>query len=292
MIYLGSAGREAAIEALYRSQFPGRVVKAWMRTSYDPASMLYAEQDGKICAFLQMQQRTFVLHGQKLSVCLLDLGIQSPEAPDSIMQQLIESALEIARKTSLFTAIYTRHADIFEKMGFSRLCTMKSCWISEVEDPSDSTVDVVEWSGEDLYPVYRRFMRLFDGSIVLDDRQFAAALSRQLIQGRRLYVMRSQKKIRGFALVSPKRGHPEIERVIYADLESLEALMAHVYRRYGAFWIHLSENEPLALIQEEGWKTDTSFCMIANSSEASSRFFQDQEDIFCTLERPAWNFLC
>lgn len=297
MIQYGSAGREEEIEELLKTTLPKTLTKAWMKTVYDPQSMLLFEREGKIQAFLQLEKRNLTFQGRKFQVSWIDEGILHPGIKDkSIMQDLFAAAMEISAKTDLFCALESKESDLFGNYGFLPLCSRKTGTLRRLYRSTTPAYHVASWNGrEDLYPLYREFMNNFDGSVILDDHQFHDLLRHEKLLNHDVLTCHHYGRLCGLAIVKTRRTGAEVETLIYRDLGSINALLQNIEKEHGQLILHAGACEHMDTILKADWQPDNSFLIRINNLDLLNRClntsYQSSQEALDALEKPSWNWL-
>lgn len=314
MIHLSAKGKEEEIATLICTIWNKSTTDAWISNRADWQHMLTCTKDGKIQAFLQVRKRTLSIAGRTCTISLLDEGFVHPGLPAGeaagMMRALITTAMNISRRSDLFCAMKTRHPETLEELGFITLDQSKRAVISPelLELSGDAALHLQSFDLPDLqqmqqlFVLYRSFMKLFDASILLNYEQFEDLMQNKLDNGAKIVVCHSTRhssslasglpdhQPAGFMVLEPGSDETaDISLCVYQDLNVLEAFLQHGLLEYEQLFWNAAGCEPVQAYlarpdehpedhrQDENQvlQLDLAFCLHPNQPEFMLRWLEE-----------------
>mgnify|MGYP002525897486 CR=1 FL=1 len=272
-------------------------IQTWMKEFYRPENMFAAIRNDKIVSVLQMDPVTILFEGKELAASQIVLSATHPEyRQKKAYSQLVNAALTRCENNELLTMCYTEFPALFEKHGFEIVSTTRTYWMS-LHNYAHGNMEHVQPYRENtnLYPVYKQFMNVFDGSIVYSKEAFQRRLHAAYYLKEKVVTIEDDKRnLVGFAIYKHDQNSIVITCLVYLHTQALHDLFAYLSKRAASLSLTISEQErlekyfPMDFPREKG-----SIMVRLNDPKLFSRWIghdtESAKQAYARLSKPCWN---
>lgn len=227
-------------------------VGAWMDHMYDPAHMFVMIRDDRPVSCIQVQNRILHLDDRQLTVSVPVLFCTHPDYRlQRCFGKLMEAVIAKASFNDLALLTVSSQVKVLEKRSFFPVARCREYWLDRLQVPPMDNGSVRPWRGEDLYPLYLRFVRNFPVRLELERQDFENHLAYLRASGRRIWIAIDHwQHAEGFAVTSPASNALRFELVVYENSRALLNLLARQARFFETLVVETGPNEALERLFE------------------------------------------
>lgn len=272
-------------------------IQTWMKEFYRPENMFAALRNDQIVSVLQMDPVTVFYNGKELAARQVMLSATHPEyRQKKAYSQLVNAALTRCENNELLTICYTEFPALFEKHGFQSVSGTRTYWMS-LHNYARGHMEHVQTyhEGVNLYPVYLRFMDVFDGSVVYSKNDFVRRLhAAYYLKEKVIYVQDDKGSITGFAIYKSDQNAININCLVYLNTQTLHDIFAYLSKRSASLSLTISDQERLEKYFPMDFPREKGNVMVRlNDPKLFSRWAGvetiDAKQAYARLSRPCWN---
>ena len=295
MIVQTALGREKQLYRFLRRWWYAKdaEIDAWFTYKFDPKHMFLLLEDDQIVSCLQYATRTLRYRGKNATASVIELALTAQDQRDQgYFKQLLSAFCAKASCNDLVSLVKTMTPKIFRGESLEPVAFIKedTLPVSRIEEQRFARTRKYR-PAFDLYPLYQKFIRHFDGSIVLTRAQFENELA---------YLHAARKKIdimyddhyepNGLAIYTVHEHVIRIECLIYLNSDALESLFSNLSLISDKIYVRTSEHERLEkLYPNLKWRKKETVLARANNPKLFATFSQaEQNQAFKDLDRPMW----
>ena len=272
-------------------------IHAWMQYKFDPTHMFCMVEDNQVVSCIQLQYRTMIFKGKKCQVSYIDLAATHPDYQQrGCFSQLLDALVQQACCNDLLTLTFAPSEKLFESRSFIPVSYVKDYWLRSENFRGYHYDRVKHYQPEmDIYPIYQEFMSYFDGSILLDQKQFQTQIQYLLASHKKIDVMfDANHKIQGFAVYSLWKDTIHVETIIYLNSDAILDLFSSLQFICDGIQLTVSQNERLEKLfpHTRSQKKDVVLVRLNNYKLFSKWVKEDVRNVvqaFHLLEKPTWN---
>lgn len=299
MILASALGHEEQVRTLLEKsmiQWDRRQINAWMDWQFDPEHMYLMIKDGMPVSCLQLRTEILQLQEHQIQVCMPTLFCTHPDYRlTKCFGKLLDAAISTSASNELLMLAITDQAKVLEKRSFQTVARTREFWARSADIPPMHDGTVYPWrSGEDLYPIYCRFVDNFGIAIKLDERSFKDQIGYASASNKRIWIAYGPHfRAEGFAVTTQNKDQIRIHTIVYENSRALLNLLAKATSHAKDIAIETGPSEALGRIVDNMQRRPKYSIMVRLSNyKVVSRWLNEDirsaQELFAHLEAPIW----
>jgi len=224
-------------------------IEHFYRHLFNPLDMYLIKKDAKIISMANVSSHTFMLNNQLVKGSIISNVMTSIENRNQgCLDEIMKMVITNCEHSELVT--FVRANKIFEKYGFKTMYYRREYTLTK--DKFNKFVEarvnqIVSY--DDLYDIYARFSRRFNGYLVRDENYFKSynkAIRKQ--NGQIVTVYNKESEIEGYACLIQEDDKIIVDEIIYLNVDVLYKIISLVFELRDKVVIKTTPAERLDLL--------------------------------------------